>query len=228
MQSRTISKETFFLVRKIIMIGAGGHAKVLLSLLRESGGRVDTVVTPDFIQPNSPFFDLPKLNSDADAVEKLDPDGCILVNGIGPMPHLTRRRDVFEKFVSRGFIFKTIVSTNAKIAHNVVLYQGAQVMNGVVLQPDVVIGANTLINTGSIVDHDCDIGAHNHIAPGAVLCGGVKTGVNVFVCSGSVVTEQIQVGQSAVVGAGASIVRDVPPSVTVMPAKIRISERDVE
>ncbi|OCW29302.1 acetyltransferase [Pseudomonas aylmerensis] len=193
----------------LVMLGAGGHAKVLLSLAKASGLHVIGVCDPELHRSGVLMWrGLTVLGGD-DALEPLDRARVGLINGIGQVVGSTLRRTIYELAVARGFLFPPLVHPSACVDESAVLGQGVQVMAGAIIQPDVILGCNTIINTRASVDHDCTVAAHVHIAPGATLCGNVQIGTGTFVGAGATVIQGLMLGEYAVVGAGTVMVRDL-------------------
>lgn len=211
----------------IIVIGAGGHARVLIGILRRQGIAVAGCVDINPALHGTAVDGVPVIGGDK-ALFALDPGSVRLVSGQGNVPGkgasgLARRRAVFERFGQRGYQFMSVVSADTVISDTAVLEEACQVVTGAIIHPGARIGVNTIVNTGAQVDHDCVIGAHSHIAPGAVLCGGVTVGSESHVGAGAVVIPLIKIGSGAVIGAGAVVVQDVPDGTTVLgsPARAR-------
>lgn len=199
----------------IILLGAGGHAKVILDALRASGARVAGIVDPDLAKSTVDWRELVVLGDD-DYLLTLDPDNVLLVNGLGSIPGSDLRKRLFEKFKSSGFNFYCVSHPSSILGSNVYLGEGAQLMAGTIVQADSRIGSNTIVNTGARIDHDCDIGADCHIAPGAVISGGVTVGDGVHIGTGASVIQGLTVGLGAVIGAGTVVVRNVPENARVL------------
>ncbi len=197
----------------VIMIAAGGHAKVLtgtlLVLCRQVLGCVE--LNPLI----SPPFGLANLGDDR-AVLAYAPEEVRLVNGVGSVNSTARRQRTYENFVERGYLFETVIHPSAAISPGVEIGRGAQIMAGAIIQPGSRLGVNVIINTGACVDHDCLIEAHAHIAPGVTLSGDVHIGVGAHIGAGATVIQGIQVGARSIVGAGAVVIRNVPDGVTVV------------
>lgn len=193
----------------LVMVGAGGHAKVLQALALAAGHSVAGVCDPQLAgQGQSHWRGLPVLGGD-EALEQFDPATVGLINGIGQLVRSQARQDVYRRLRRAGFDFPVLVHPTAWVAPTAQLAQGVQVMAGAVVQPDCSIGENSIINTRAGIDHDCIIGAHVHVAPGATLCGGVRVGDGAFIATGATVIHGITVGGNTVVGAGATLVRDL-------------------
>ena len=198
-----------------ILVGAGGHAKVLLDCLRRQGTDVLGFLDADPALRGTAYCGLPVLGSDAE-LDRYVPGSVLLVNALGSTRPAANRRAIYDGLKASGHMFATVVHPAAAVGAGVVLGEGAQVMAGVVIQPDASIGANAILNTGAIVDHDCVIGAHVHVAPGCVLSGGVRVGDGSHLGTGAVVIQGIKIGAGCLVAAGAVVVRDVPDGAEVM------------
>ncbi len=196
----------------VLIIGAGGHARVLIEALAKSGTAMLGCVAKE--APACGSLLIPFLGDD-EALYSHAPSSVVLVNGIGSIARPDLRRDIFLRFKQKGYRFGVVAHPAAILPSEVVLGEGAQVMAGVILQPGCRIGDNVIVNTGAVVDHDCRIGAHAHIAPGAVLSGDVTVGEGAHVGTGARVIQGVEIGAGAVVGAGAAVVRDVPPGAKV-------------
>ena len=190
--------------RDIIVIGAGGHAKVVLNALLNNGFRVRGLVDHDVTLHGQSVLGCPILGDDS-VLEACDPRQTVLANGIG-MPRDSRlRRTIFERLRQHGFSFPVLVDASAILGDEVTLGEGAQILAGAVIQPGTAIGDNTIINSRATVDHDCVIGAHAHIAPGATLCGGVILGEGCLVGAGAILLPGIRIGDATIIGAGCTV-----------------------
>jgi UDP-perosamine 4-acetyltransferase len=186
----------------VIILGAGGHAKVLLEVLRVRGRRVTGVTSIEAGGKGDLFCGVPVLGGD-EALANFTPQQIELVNGIGFIGGPNRRRQAFERGKSAGFVFATLVHPSAIVAADVQAGEGAQIMAGAVIQPGVRVGIDSIINTRAGVDHDCQIGAHAHIAPGATLCGNVTVGDSSLVGAGTTVLQGLTIGENCLIAAGA-------------------------
>lgn len=196
--------------RAIYMLGIGGHARVLAATLRALGLECVGYFSPE----RRTDADLPWLGPDENLFT-LDPSRAYLLNGVGSVGNVDRRRSVFERGKTSRFTFLTLVHPTAVVEADVQLDEGVQVLAGAILQTGVSVGANSIINTGSIIDHDTYISAHCHIAPGARLSGGVRLGENCHVGVGATIIQQIQIGDDAVIGAGSVVLSDISQAVRV-------------
>lgn len=193
--------------RPLILLGAGGHAKVLVGLVEALGRNFAGVCDPVLAQGNLCNWRGIKVLGDDGALARIDPEEFELVLGFGPTPHSTKRADVFNGLVERGYHLPSLVHPSAFVDKTAAINDGAQVMAGVIIQPDCLIGMNAVVNTCASVDHDTVIERDAHIAPGAVLCGGVKIGVGAFVGASATLLPLVEIGAHSLVSAGSTLAR---------------------
>jgi sugar O-acyltransferase (sialic acid O-acetyltransferase NeuD family) len=193
----------------VILLGAGGHAKVVLDLLQALNRQVLGICDPALAaQGTKSWRSLPVLGDDH-AVESYAPAEIELANGTGSLPGNTLRRRLHVQFTRQGYRFTTLVHPSAILGSGVELGQGVQVMAGVIVQADTRIGDDVILNTGARIDHDGEVGHHVHVAPGAVLSGGIRLGNGCHIGAGATLLQGIQVGSEAVVGIGTPVLSNV-------------------
>ena len=203
--------------RDIVILGAGGHARVVLATLRAMGLSVRGCLAPESPGTGWPT-DVPWLGGD-EALAGLK--GVELANGVGSVGDVSRRKAAYEAGRAAGLAFVTPRHPSAIVEADAVLGEGAQVMAGAIVQTGVRLGCDVIVNSGAIIDHDCEIGDHAHIAPGVRLSGGVKVGAGAHVGIGAVVIQGVNIGAGAVMGAGAVVLADVAAGERVAGAPAR-------
>lgn len=208
--------------RPVIVIGGGGHGRVVIEALLRSGIEILGVVDPN-PEVAARLPSSIRWLGDDDVLRAYPPDRCTLANGVGSVGD-TRRLDVFAALKIVGYDFLALQHPTAVIAGDAVVEEGSQVMAGAILQPGVRIGVNTIVNTRAAVDHDCRIGEHAHIAPGAVLCGDVEVGDQSHIGAAAVVIQGIRIGKRCMIGAGAVIRRDIADNTIVYDERRRQEE----
>jgi UDP-perosamine 4-acetyltransferase len=210
---------------RVVGIGAGGHAKVLIDILRLRG-EVEIIGLTD-LNPTlwtTSVASVPVLGDDH-LLPVLFAQGVTgAFVGVGGVGDDTLRRRLYEQVRSIGFDMISIIHPGTIIAASAVIGAGVMIMAGATINPDAHLGDNVIINTGAIVEHDCQIGAHAHVAPGAVLSGGARVGEGAHIGAGAVVRQYLTIGPHAIVGAGAVVTKDVPAATTVVgiPARLLI------
>lgn len=209
----------------VLIIGAGGHTRVLIEALTKSHTTILGCLAKEV--PSNWVSTIPFLGND-DVLFRYPPSSVMLVNGIGSISLPEFRREVFLRFKQKGYHFVTVLHPTAILASDVFLGEGAQVMAGAIIQPGSRLGENVIVNTGAVVDHDCNIGAHVHIAPGVVLSGEVSVGEGSHIGTGARVIQRIKIGAGTVVGAGAAVLNNVQSGSMVagVPARtLRLSDQ---
>ncbi len=209
------------MTKELIIIGGGGHSRVLIGMAQAAGQTVRGVVTSNAALVGTDIFGVPVLGLEDEIM--LDPKEVTLVNGVGNLagssgPGLMPRIELYQRYIAHGFDFLPLISPQAMVQTHVILRNGVQVMAGVVIQPGSVISENCILNTRCSIDHDVVIEPHCHIAPGAVLCGNVSIGEGAHIGAGAVIIQGVRIGRNAVIGAGAMVTKHVADGFIVRPA----------
>lgn len=198
----------------ILLLGAGGHARVVRNVICLRGLALTGVCAPELAK-GSDWQGLAAVGGDEDVLQ-LGAQQILLANGIGVVPGQTVRARVHERFHGYGYRFVTLVHPSAVVAECVELGKGVQVMAGAVIQPGSRIADGVVVNTGALVDHECHVAQHAFIGPGATLCGQVQVEAGAFIGAGAVVLPGVTVKRNTVVGAGAVVVHTVEAGTTVV------------
>ena len=215
---------------ELILIGAGGHARVVIEILRRARQNIVAAIDANPHLHGTSVDGVPVIGGDEMAFAR-KPADVMLINAVGNASlaigdsGLAVRRTIFERFAAKSYRFGSVISPDAMIASTAQLAEGCHIITGVIVHPGSKVGTDSIINTGAQLDHDCIVGAHCHVAPGAVLCGGVTLGDGVHVGAGAVIVQQIHIGAHAVIGAGAVVTADVPAGTTVFGIPARSVER---
>lgn len=161
---------------EIVLIGAGGHAKVVLESALSEGFEI-----AGFVDPNvEDFARLQKLYDDNLQA------GIISFGAVEP-EGLQKRHELFEKYQSAGVEFPVVCDIDAKVSETAEIDDGSYVAPGVIINAEAKIGKNCIINTGAIIEHDVKVGNGCHIAPGAIVLGGAEIGDFCMIGAGAVI-----------------------------------------
>ena len=195
----------------IVLIGAGGHAAVVASIIEALG----TFFVVGYTAPATGSATIScryRYLGDDSVLPALFRQGVRLAApGLGGTGDNRPRCALYERILAMGFEFPPLKHPAAVVAPNVVLGEGCVVAPCAVVNTGARIGINVIVNSGAVVEHDIVIGDHVHVAPGAVLCGGVKVGRLAYIGAGAVVIQGVTVGEGALVGAGAVVLKDIEP-----------------
>ncbi|WP_442594281.1 acetyltransferase [Neobacillus sp. D3-1R] len=203
----------------LIILGDGGHARVLIETLVQRDFNIIGITTPDKTNTEN-IYGIPIVGND-DMVLKYSANEIRLVNGIGSVNTPIARASLYHSFKEKGFQFQQVIHPTSIISPSALIAEGVQVMAGAIIQTESQIGANTIINTKASIDHDCKIGMNVHVAPGVTISGGVEIGNNVHIGTGAVIIQGIKIGDNCVIGAGSVVLNNVNRGNTVIgvPAK---------
>lgn len=208
--------------RPLVLLGAGGHARVLVALARAAGHPVLGVCDPVLAANAVTRWENLDVLGDDSALDGMPPSRIRLLLGVGQMAEGTLRARLYDSWRAKGYDFPALVHPAAWVAPGVALSDGVQVMAGAVIQPGCEIGENSIVNTRAGLDHDCRIGRNVHIAPGATLCGTVTVEDGAFIGAGATVIQGLRIGTSAVVGAGVTLMRELAPKAKIIGAANRL------
>lgn len=196
----------------VVVIGAGGHGKVVVSTLLAVGIRVPCVLDDDRKKWGSEILGVPVRGPVSDSADF----GRVGVLGIGRNEERQRIAETLK------LDWATVIHPQAWVHPSVSLGAGTVVFAGAVIQPDTMIGRHAIVNTGALIDHDCEIGDYAHVAPGVQVAGDVTLGEGVFFGIGACAIPGIKVGGWTIVGAGAVVVDDLPSDVTAVGIPARV------
>ena len=211
---------------KILIIGGGGHAKVVISLLKKLNNY--EIVGFTELEKKNNILGIKYLGTD-EVLKDLFNDGIKnAVIGLGQIKSSEIRKKIVKFASEIGFKFPSIISPNSIVNEEVIIGDGTIVMDGVVINSGSEIGKFSIINTNSSIDHDCKIGSFTHIAPGVTLSGEVNIGDNVLVGTGANVIQQISITDFSIISAGSSVQKSITekgiyrgvPAKLVSPIKI--------
>lgn len=189
--------------KKLVIIGAGGHGKVVADIA-ESLGRYDDILFLDDKSESQTVLDYPVVGDSTKAAEYTDQAEFIVAIGNDVI-----RENMMCNLCSKGVHVATLVHPKATVSRHAKMGVGTVVMAGAVINPDSVIGRGCIINTGATVDHDCMVGDYVHVAVGSHLCGTVRIGSHTWIGAGATIKNNIDICDGCTIGAGAVIVKDI-------------------
>lgn len=196
-------------MKPVLIIGAGGHAKVLADALLASGrqvlGFVENIAKDGHQAEVLPG--LLVLGTD-EVLLSFAPAEVELVNGLGGIDCGGLRRRVQAKLEADGWYFSGVCHPAAQVSPFAFVSAGVQLLACCVVQAGARVGVGSIINTAAVVEHDCTLEEYVHVAPRAVLCGDTYVGFNSHIGAGAIVRQGLTLGANTLVGAGALIVKD--------------------
>lgn len=200
----------------LLLVGGGGHAKVVLDIAHAAGFSVVGFLDPDPAAP--PIGEVRRLGDDATAAA-LRAQGLALA--FVALGNNRLRRKIGERLRAEGFRLATLVHPSAVVSPSASIGEGTVIMPLAVVNAAARIGEYVIVNTGAIVEHDCVLGDGVHVAPRSALGGCCTLGEEVFFGLGACARPLSRIGAGAIVGAGAVVVGEIMANIVVVGAPAR-------
>lgn len=186
--------------KKVMIIGASGHGKVIADIIHQSGDKVMGFLDDD--PTKKEIHQIPVLGKIED-IQKYKNDFCFII-GIGDNQI---RKEIAES--NPALNYYTAIHPTAVIGEGVRIGNGTAVMAGVVINVDADIGEHCIINTAAVIEHDCIIGDYTHVSPQACLCGNVHVGEECHIGAGVTVINNLSICLKCTIGIGAVVVSNI-------------------
>jgi acetyltransferase EpsM len=200
---------------RIIVIGGGEHARVVIEAIRAdaAGHALVGLVDPQECEETCRRLAVARLGGEEALGREAAAHGVL---GFGAIDTLDLRIETVRRLTPRLTGWAVVIHGAAWVSPTAQVGEGTVIMAGAVVQTGARIGAHCVVNSGAIVEHDVTLGDHVQLAPGVTLGGGVRIGARAYVGLGATVRDHLVVGARATVGMGAVVVRDVAEGVRVM------------
>jgi sugar O-acyltransferase (sialic acid O-acetyltransferase NeuD family) len=204
---------------RFLILGAGGHGKVLADLVRACGhtitGFIDTDATKlgHAVEPGGGRVVL----LEDEFWEHLDARGCY-PDGVEALALAVGANGLRLRALNRlaDQAVPCLVHPTATVSPSAVVGRAAVVLPCAVINASTRLGVAAIINSAAVIEHDCVIGDGVHVSPGAVLAGAVQIGARSWIGAGATIIQGITVGEDVTVGAGAVVIRGVADGATVV------------
>ena len=199
---------------KILLIGAGGHARSCIDVLEEENQFeiAGLIEKGESISNESLGYPIIGTDDDLKVLRQQYKNALITVGQI-KSPKI--RIKLYQLLKELDFTLPVIVSSQAYVSKHAQIGEGSIIMHGVIINANAKIGNNCIINNRALIEHDAVIGDHCHIATGAIINGEVSVGNETFIGSGAVTKQCISIGNNCIVGAGIILKNDVKHNLAV-------------
>ena len=187
-------------MKRIAVLGAGGHTRSLLNLLDAGKYRIEGIYDRNFQENCREAIGPYPLQGGPDDISGAE----IVISSGNPMV-----REEFYRRYSERILGDNLFHPLAVVEKNVSLGRCNQLFAGSYVNSFTRVGDNNVINSGALVEHECVIGSHNHLAVGACIAGRVTIGDLCLIGAGAVLVDTIAVCSKAIIGAGAVVVDDI-------------------
>lgn len=198
------------MTKRLLILGAGGHGKVVADAAEQSGAWQEIVFLDDRHPELSHHNGWRVIGKLAQWPEFLDHDMIVAIG------HCETRLALSRAIVAGGGVLASVIHPAAIISPYTVIGAGSVVMAKAVLNPGVAVGMATIINTGAVIEHDCHFEDGVHACPGVLLAGGVSVGECTWLGIGSVFKQGIRIDERVMIGAGAVVVANIEAATTAV------------
>lgn len=183
-------------MRRLIIIGASGHGKVIADIAEKNGYR--DIVFLDDNETVTECAGYPVLGN-VSQVNSFSGDKIVAIGNSAIREEIQNKLDQLA----------ILIHPSAVISRRVKISEGVVIMAGAIINSDTYIGRGTIINTGSSVDHDCSIGEFCHVSVGAHVAGTVTVGSRTWIGAGATVSNNVNICEDCMIGAGAVVVSNI-------------------
>lgn len=216
--SSRAQKKDISRMRKIIVVGGGELARVIIEAETASGGHILGFVDPSACEETVSRLGVKRLGRD-DAIDEF-PD-VKLVLGVGSTRTSPTRRRIVESLAQHPDRWASVVHPTACVSPTAKVHEGAVILAGTIVSTGASIGRHAILNFGVMVDHDVHVGAFVHVAPRAALGGGSRVNDDAYIGMGACIRDHTVVNVQTLVGMGAVVAKEYPGGTTLVgiPAK---------
>lgn len=204
---------------KNIIIGTGGHSRVIIDALELNGIKIDGIYDLDFKIKNkkNTIFKY-KVDGGIEDVRKIQNKKLNIYLAIGDNQI---REKIYKKFSIDKYNYPKLIHPNALVSSKARIKMGAFINSGVIVNAGATIDEFTIINTSSIIDHETKIGSFSQVCPGCVIAGRVNIGSGSFIGIGTNIIDNIKIVSNTIIGAGSVVINSITNSGTYLgtPAK---------
>lgn len=207
--------------RRLVILGASGHGRVIADAAVASGRSVIGFVDHNKIL-GEVIDNIPVIGSDADLDEIISGrDDIEVIVGIGDSRIRSKLVNDLER-LHKNIKWSTIIHPSASISKNLHVGSGSFISSNATVNTGVYIANHVVINTGAIIEHDCVLSGFSFVGPGAILAGNVSIGSSAFIGAGAKIIPNVKVSKNVTIGAGAVVLKDIPKNARAVgvPAKI--------
>ena len=185
-------------MKKIILIGAGGHARSCVDVIDS----LNFFRVSFMVGKNDRDFKTINTISELEFVKNYKLKKKNLLISIGQLKNGKIRKKIFDFYKNKGCTFPVIKSKTCYISTGSNVDEGTIIMHKALINTNVNIGKNCIINTGAIIEHDVTIENNVHIAPGAIILGGCTIKENSFIGSGAIIKQNTITNKNFILQSG--------------------------
>jgi sugar O-acyltransferase (sialic acid O-acetyltransferase NeuD family) len=209
--------------KKVVIIGAGGHAREVLDILLACRANGHDIQPLGFVDENpdnhGQTLDGFPVLGDLRWFEGVDRGDIEVICAVGT-PQVCRK--LARQAQALGLRFASAISPQACISPHARIGQGVMIFPNVIVNTGAMIGDHVILNVAATISHDTVVGDFCNINPGVHLAGNVTVGEGCYIGMGANVIQGINIGPWSIIGTGAAVIRDIPPHVTAVGVPARV------
>ena len=209
-------------MEKIVLVGAGGHCKVVIDIIKSTGSYNIVGITDKAHDKEKLVLDIPIIGDDIILTELYNSGVKNAFVCVGALENIAVRDKIYNNLKAIGFNIPVLLHKHALVSPYASIGLGTCVMGGAIINPGAIIAQNCIVNTGAIIEHDCKVQRNTHISPKACIAGGVEIGYNTHIGMGSSIIQSVHIGNNVIIGAGAVVIENIVDNVVAVgiPSKI--------
>lgn len=210
-------------MEKVILIGGGGHAKIVVDIIKKSGLYEIEAIIVNNISDCDNTWNYPVFEGDEKFIEFKQKGIEKAVIGIGGYKNNDNRKRIFENLKNLGLSVCNVIDPSAIISESVIFGEGNVIFPGVILNAGVRIGNNVIVATGSTIDHETILEDNVLISAGVTIGAYSIIKDSALVALGAKIISGIEIGPNSLIAAGAVVVNNIKANEKVfgIPAKSR-------
>jgi sugar O-acyltransferase (sialic acid O-acetyltransferase NeuD family) len=190
-------------LKDLIVIGAGGHARVVIDTALSCGYQNISIIDLNFNGQWEEILGI-QVSGNMDVLDSLNSKNLFLAIGDN-----SKRKELYTKLQNQTFQFPSLIHPKSFVSDYSKIMDGTLVMNGAQINAASTIGKCSIINTSATIDHECTLGDFTHIGPGANIAGRAEIGDMSFIGIGSSVIQNISIGRNVIIGANSTVIENI-------------------
>ncbi len=210
--------------KNIVIIGAGGHAKIVVDIIERTGDIIYGLTDVNYLEKRE-CMGYPIIGNDEILQSVISNEIKFAAMGIGHVGYPDSRNKSYQYAQKIGYIFPVLVHPSAVIANTAIIGEGSVCAAHSTVNVDARIGKICIVNSAAVIEHDVQMEDGVHVAPHAVVLGEAHIGKNSFIGAGSVILQGIRIGKNCIIGAGSVVLHNVDDDCVVVGNPGRIIKR---
>ncbi|MDR1695382.1 MAG: acetyltransferase [Endomicrobium sp.] len=188
-------------MKKIILIGAGGHCKSCIDVIEQENKYKISGLIDIKERIGQKVFGYEITGCDEHIKKYINDDTFFLI-AIGQIESAAKRAGIYDLLKQNGARMAIVISPLAYVSRHAVIGEGTIIMHNALVNADAAIGKNCIINSKALIEHDAVIGDNCHISTGSIVNGAAKIGRGTFIGSNATVVHGADIAENSFLKAG--------------------------